>query len=191
MTQNRTGIYASQISGHLYGGPYGAYESLATVTLSTSTASVSFTGIPAGYKHLQLRAIARSTDANQNVQGDFYVNGVNSGASYAFHHVECSGSGTPGSTGYPDSNTSYWQRLPGATATASVFGAYIFDFLDYSNTNKYKTFRQLGGFDANGSGQIFMVSNLFKSYSPVSSITLYSDTGNLAQYSQFALYGVK
>jgi hypothetical protein len=48
---------ASQISGHLYDGPFGAYDSLATVTLSADAASVTFAGIPSGYKHLQIRAI--------------------------------------------------------------------------------------------------------------------------------------
>jgi hypothetical protein len=53
------GIMASQISGHLW-APEGAYDSLATVTLSASTASIEFAGIPATYKHLQVRVIARS-----------------------------------------------------------------------------------------------------------------------------------
>ncbi len=188
-----TGVIASGISGNLTPpwSPEGAYDSLATVILSTATSSITFSGIPTGYKHLQVRAIARSTDASGNVQGDFYVNGINTGSNYAFHHLETSGSGTVGSTGYPDSVTSYWQRLPGAGSTANVFGVYIFDFLDYSNTNKFKTFRQLGGFDANGSGQIFMVSNLFKSTAPITSMTFYSNTGNLAANTHFALYGVK
>lgn len=187
------GIIASGISGHLTPpwSPEGAYDALATVTLSTSTASITFSGIPSNYKHLQVRAIARSTDASSNVQGDFYVNGINSGSSYSFHHMETSGGGSVGGTGYPDSSTSYWQRLPGAGSTSNVFGVYIFDFTDYSKTNKFKTFRQIGGFDANGSGQIFMVSNLFKSTSPITSMTFYSNTGNLAANTQFALYGVK
>ena len=53
------GIWASQISGHLW-APEGAYDALATVSLSTTTASVTFSGIPSGYKHLQLRLIART-----------------------------------------------------------------------------------------------------------------------------------
>lgn len=170
----------------------GGYDALATITVpSGGLASLTFSSIPTEYKHLQIRAIARSTDANQNVQGDFYVNGINSGAQYAFHHIETSGGGTVSSTGFADSNTSYWQRLPGNTATANVYGVYIFDLLDYASTTKFKTFRQIGGFDANGSGQIFMVSNLFKSLSPITSMTFSSNTGNLAANTQFALYGMK
>jgi hypothetical protein len=43
------GVIASSLSGHLvppYDGPYGAYDALATVTLSASTASITFAGIP-------------------------------------------------------------------------------------------------------------------------------------------------
>jgi hypothetical protein len=48
-----TGVIASGISGHLTPpwSPEGAHDALATVTLSASAASITFAGIPSGYKH--------------------------------------------------------------------------------------------------------------------------------------------
>ena len=44
-------------------GPVGAYDALATVTVgSGGVSSITFAGIPTGYKHLQIRQIAKSTN---------------------------------------------------------------------------------------------------------------------------------
>jgi hypothetical protein len=48
------GIMASQISGHLVTN---SYESIQTVTVSTATPSITFSSIPATYKHLQIRGL--------------------------------------------------------------------------------------------------------------------------------------
>jgi len=65
--------------------------------------------------------------------------------------------------------------------------------LDYANTNKNKTIRTLGGQDANGSGEVVFISGLWmNSSTAVNAITLVlPGGGNFAQYSSFALYGVK
>jgi hypothetical protein len=61
------GIMASQISGKLW-APAGAYDALATVTVpSGGAASVSFVGIPTGYKHLQIRALYETVSFADNI----------------------------------------------------------------------------------------------------------------------------
>ena len=70
-----------------------------------------------------------------------------------------------------------------------IFGTFIVDILDYANTNKYKTMRALDGFDANGSGYAVLWSGNWRSTSAVSTITITG--GTFAQYSSFALYGIK
>jgi hypothetical protein len=84
----------------------------------------------------------------------------------------------------------YFGLAPNATSTA--YGAFIVDILDYTNTNKNRTIRSLNGFDANGSGQVQLVSTLFTSASAITSITIFTyASGNIEQYSSFALYGIK
>jgi hypothetical protein len=67
----------------------------------------------------------------------------------------------------------------------------VIDILDYANVNKYTTIRVLGGADLNGSGAINLVSGLWMNTAAVTSFLISADSGNLAQYSSFALYGIK
>ena len=192
MTQNNVGIYASQISGHLYGGPYGAYDSLATVTVpSGGVASVTFAGIPSGYKHLQIRGIARTNRASSTSDsGAFRFNG-DTATNYTYHAVI--GNGSSAITSAADTyDRGLIDRFAASTATASVFGTVVMDILDYQNTSKFKTVRMLGGYDNNGDGQAVLSSGLWRSTSAITSILLYPNVGtSWDQYSQFALFGVK
>jgi hypothetical protein len=189
MQPNRTGIYASQISGHLYDGPFGAYDSLASVTLSASTATVTFAGIPSGYKHLQLRAIGHwSGTANTYANGQMQFNG-DTGSNYAYHRLY--GNGTAASADASTSTTKIntpW--FPDDTYTSN-FGTIIVDILDYANTNKYKTVKSLGGFDGNGTGLIGLISGLWMNTAAITSLSFSLPAYNLITYSSFALYGVK
>ena len=91
---------------------------------------------------------------------------------------------------------SNWANLSGATfhgvIIPNVFGAFVLDLLDYANTSKYKTIRELGGCDNNGDGDIFFNSGLWQSTSAVTSLTFTVGGGTLfSQYTQYALYGIK
>ena len=178
------GIMASQISGHLW-APAGAYDSLATVTVpSGGLASVTFAGIPSGYKHLQVRAIARTATSTQ----DYIIYKPNGNNISARHFL--SGDGASASAGASTSVFDFGS-IPSSTSTANVFGTYILDILDYT-ANKNKTLRQLNGSDLNGSGNINFVSGLYIDTNPINSLTIttYNAT-NFAVNTQFALYGVK
>ena len=185
------GIMASQISGHLW-APEGAYDSLATVTLSTSTASISFAGIPAGYKHLQIRGIARNTAAG--TASDYILLKMNSdtGSNYAFHWLYGTGSAA-GATASTTRTTLPIGTCWETSALANSFSTVVCDVLDYQNTNKYKVTRSLGGGDTNGGSyqEVNLMSGLWMNTGAITQLDISSSNGNLAQYSQFALYGVK
>jgi hypothetical protein len=191
MTPPILGIWASQISGHLW-APAGAYDALATVTVpSGGAANITFVGIPQGYKHLQLRGIARcasSTDRNLRL----YINGDTTNGNYKQHWLYGNGS-----TANSENNTISPQigYLPMSSDTASIFGASVTDILDYTSTTKTKTVRSLFGWDGNGStsGLVSLGSGFqTTSLSAVTSLTIQMSNGSsLAEYTQFALYGVK
>jgi hypothetical protein len=186
------GVIASQISGHLTPPDTGAMFPLGMVSVgSGGSSTITFSSIPATYTHLQIRAIARSTRASVN---NVYVNmQINSdtGSNYSYHDLYGDGS-TPTAGAITSANQNYIQRITASTATASVFGTFVIDILDYANTNKYKTLRSLGGFDLNGSGQIYLVSGLWRNTNAITTLQFTSQaTGDFAQYSQFALYGIK
>ena len=166
----------------------GSYYSIATTTLSSSTATVTFSSIPSTYKHLQIRAIARST-FNQNTgdQVTVQVNGVTA-SSYSYHYMSANGSTIGDVNATSTTTTMGLGYAPNDGVTANTFGAFIIDVADYASTSKFKTFRAFGGYDANGSGTIRLQSGLFQSTNAVTSISLTHNTFKAG--STFALYGV-
>ena len=170
-----------------------SYESIATVTVGAGgSSSISFTSIPSTYKHLQVRMLSRSTRGAATADAWFQINS-DTGSNYAHHDL--SGNGSAASAGANSGTTNIYysftiSNIPASTATSGIFGGQVLDILDYANTSKYKTTRMLGGFDANGSGSVYLSSGLWQSTSAINSLTFYT-ISNWAQYTQFALYGVK
>lgn len=169
-----------------------SYESIATVTVGAGGSSaITFSSIPSTYQHLQIRILFRSTRAQT---GDYTSMQFNSdtGSNYAYHGLGADGANAIG-FGYATQTLMDVERASAASATSGVFGVAVVDVLDYANTNKYKTMRSLGGFDNNGSGEIYLTSGLWQNTNAVSTITLKAQggTSNFAQYSSFALYGIK
>lgn len=181
------GVWASQN----YPRITNSYESIATVSVgSGGSSTITFSSIPSTYTHLQVRGIARGTTASDRTDVLMRINS-DTGNSYAGHQINGDGSTVSAGTlgGTPPVNYLYPVYLTAASATASVFGAVIIDILDYANTNKYKTIRSLGGSDINGSGNILFRSGLWQSTSAITSIVF--SMSDFAQYSHFALYGIK
>lgn len=176
MLPSLIGIIAS--SGGVAGGDY---ESIATVTVgSGGSSSVSFTSIPSTYQHLQIRIMAKTGDAGAFGSGSMTINGA---AGEQRHDLY----GTGSAVGASASATSFITYLGGT----AQFGVSIVDILDYADTNKAKTTRSLCGVDNNGSGLVALTSGLETSTSAISSLTFTPNSGNFAQYSSFALYGIK
>lgn len=187
------GIYASQISGHL-SAPMGAYDSLLSTTLASTTASVTLSNIPTGYKHLQIRYIARDTGSSYSNNLAGYFNSDSSYLNYYWHYLGGNGI-TPYAGGVQVSALPLSFGLcAGGNNAAGIFAPGVVDILDYSNSNKFKVVRTLTGVNNNNAGdqEARFASALWKSTAPITSITIYPQpTGSLAQYSQFAIYGVK
>jgi len=172
------GIMASQISGHLYDGPFGAYDSLASVTLSATTSSVTFAGIPTGYKHLQIRGLHKHSGSG--AFATIELNSDSTAANYTYHRLYGDGSAAAA-----EANAS----LNRIFTSYPHWGSVIIDVLDYQNVNKNKTVRTLSGWDGNGSGEVNFISNLWKNTAAISRETI--NLSSFVQYSQLALYGVK
>ena len=183
------GIYASQISGHLF-TPTGAYDSIATATVGAGgTGTITFSSIPSTYTHLQIRWIARNSSITTPNNYNLQFNG-DTASNYAAHDLY--GNGGSAVTQYSSSRANIWAIwVPGSSATANAFSAGVMDILDYANTSKYKTVRHLQGYDLNGSGEVRLTSGLWQSTSAINSINLAVSSPTYVQYSQFALYGIK
>ena len=166
-----------------------SYESIQTALVGSGGGTISFTSIPATYKHLQIRSISRGTDAGSS-RLEMRING-DTGSNYSFHYMYGNGS-SAFADGYATQSNILLNRIAGAGTLGSVFGAEIMDILDYADTNKYKTVRAITAFDENGAGEIQVNSGSWRSTSAITSITFTAESGsNLAEYSHFALYGIK
>jgi hypothetical protein len=182
-------------SSFLAGNPavtFSSYESIATASIgSGGVADVTFSSIPNTYTHLQVRAIARSAEAASGEATLRVQINSDTNANYATHGL--GGNGSSASADNGSGSTFAWASylMPKNNTTANVFGSMVFDILDYANTNKFKTFRNLSGSDLNGSGSVFLTSGLWRNTSAITSLKFYFNGNNIVQYSHFALYGIK
>lgn len=162
-----------------------SYDSIATTTVGAGgTSSVTFSSIPSTYAHLQIRLIALSGSAGTNLEVRFNSDTANN---YDTNWIY--GTGASITTGIATGISYSWGAGAGSsTAPAGV----IIDILDYANTNKFKTVRNLGGFDVNGSGgYAYFTSGLWRSTNAITSIKIDVSGTTFSQYSSFALYGIK
>ena len=175
-----------------------SFESIATVTVgSGGQSSISFTSIPSTYKHLQIRYIVQSSRATNN--GDFLQVRLNgdTGSNYYLGHQLQGDVSSVSSYGNGSGTAIYIERISNTQTGSNIFAGGVTDILDYQNTNKNKTTRSLIGYDLNGTvggsgGQINFASGLWMSTAAINSIEIKSGTGStFAQYSSFALYGIK
>ena len=180
------GITASSITSSTLGD----FESIATVTVgSGGQATVVFDNIPQIYQHLQIRALARSTNVNAGGESIRVRLNNDTGNNYARHVL--SGDGATATSAAASSANFGTAGYVSTSGYTNIFGVFVLDILDYTNTNKNRTLRSLTGYDANGAGVAELRSNLYNSTTAVTRIDLYIDSYNFAQYSHFALYGIK
>jgi hypothetical protein len=168
-----------------------SYDSISTATLTTTQLEVTLSSIPATYKHLQVRITARS-DRPVAIDSCFiYLNTDSTGGgNYNAHGLI--GTGAAASSYYDNGNFLAVGVLPGSSATSGIFGGFVFDLLDYANTNKFKTSRSIGGCDLNGSGQVRLNSGLWRSTAAVNSITFTCNgPGSFIAGTKVALYGIR
>jgi hypothetical protein len=152
---------------------------------SGGAASITFSGIPTGYKHLQIRSLVRG-GSEAAVLASF--NGLTGNGHALYGNGSVIGS-------YRETAGMMVAITPTSGSGSSVFGSAVADILDYADVNKFKTTRALIGTEkdvAGGNAYVFFQSSLWQYTAAVNSITLTINGGSsFAQNSQFALYGVK
>lgn len=162
----------------------GAIFPLQVITLSTATTSITFSNIPNTYTHLQIRGIWSRVSSSQYAYMRF---NSDSGNNYAWHDIY----GDGGTAAY-ETNASTNAIAMAYSSSGTSFTGFVWDILDYANTNKNKTAKGLEGRDVNGAGgAIGFHSGLWQSTSAINAITIFTTANQIAQNSQFALYGVK
>lgn len=173
-------------------GDISDFESISTVTVGAEgTASITFSSIPSTYTHLQIRGIGGTTAVTGVRDAQIQFNG-DSGSNYSRHWLYTFGS-TVSALASTDQTAYGYGYMSGTDTGTDVRSATIIDILDYSNTNKNKTVRTLSGNDrvTNGNSVVVFSSGLWRSTTAITSISITLTTGTIAQYSHFALYGIR
>ena len=154
------------------------YDSIATTTLSTSTASITFSSISGSYTDLIL--VCQGTLASGNLY--FQLNS-DTGNNYSARLLKGDGSSATGNYSYSNSNSG---RLGEG---GSSQGLYITHFNNYSNANVYKTCISRSNVADNHTS---LWCSLWRSTSAITTIKIGpTAAGNLDSGFVATLYGIK
>jgi hypothetical protein len=165
-------------------------EPIATTLLGGTQATITFSGIPQTYKHLQLRIIGRSTRTTSTSNAITYTfNG--SATDYGYTH-RLYGNGSSATADAPNGSTySFGPSIATNSSTSGIMGVAVMDILDYANVYKFKTTRILGGHDNNGSGEIYLTSGLWQNTAAITSISLSIDSFSWTANTRISLFGIR
>jgi len=164
------------------------FVSIATQTVGSGGASsITFSSIPSTYTHLQIR-VSATYSAGTEQDSTITFNG-DTGNNYIQYHQMY----TYATTAYANADTSTKNKMAGYYGNANYPATGITDILDYTSTNKNKVIRSLWGSDWNTGGIVGIRSAMWLPSTPtaITSITVNANSNPFAQYSSFALYGVK
>lgn len=155
------------------------YEPIATNTLGSSAATVTFSSIPATYTDLVIISYPKFSSAGQmitNFNGD-------TGTNYSITYLIGDGSNA-GSSRFSN------QGAIGTTPTQinTVEHIVIQHIMNYSNTTTNKTMLQRTSQTANA---VWQLVGLWRNTAAITSVVLTGSSANFAAGSTFTLYGIK
>ena len=160
------------------------YDLIASVTLTTTATTVSFTSIPATYRDLVLVAKPVGFSGGNNQQASTHIRfNADTGNNYNF--IDAGGDGTNTFSGV-NSNLDYIDT--GATVQLNN-GVGIIQIMDYSTTNKHKTVLSRG----NAFNAVRMVAGRWANNAAINAIEVFTVTVASRSYdtgSTFHLYGI-
>ena len=158
------------------------YEKIATTSLGSAQATVTFSTISSAYTDLVLIYVIKSTTAQ--VYPYIRLNS-DTGTNYSFTRMTGEGAAATSGRG---SNTAvcYMQGNSGATTTNFNCNA-ILQIMNYSNTTTYKTMLLRTG---NAELATDAGVGLWRNTAAVTAVTIVADQNNFATGSSFTLYGI-
>jgi hypothetical protein len=159
------------------------YEPIASQTLGSAAATVTFSSISGTYTDLILISQAQNTGGtwgtfNVRVNGD---SGTNYSRTYMYGNGSSTGSGRQINT-----TESVIGTIP--ASSGGFFTLVKINFMNYSNTTTNKTFICT---ENDVSNAATATVNLWRNTAAITSIAIFSSVGNLATGSTFTLYGIK
>jgi hypothetical protein len=165
----------------------GTYEKIATTTLGSAAATVTFSSIPATYTDLVLVAYAANTGSDAVNTGYMQYNS-DSGNNYSDTIVYTEGD-TPTSFRTTNSNAIGFWTIMGNT-NSNRRSTIVVQFQNYSNTTTYKTTLNRIATATSSGGWTNMSVGTWRNTNAITSILVGGGTNWLSD-STFTLYGIK
>jgi len=164
------------------------YEPIATTTLGSSAADITFTGISQSYTDIVVIVFARSVVAAAEVAGFIRVGNGSIDTASNYSKTRLLGNGSTASSARGSNLTALsWDAIPGSTSASGTFCATIIQIMNYSNTTTNKTIL----IRSNDTGNYVVATvGLHRSTSAINQVRIYGDGGNLASGTIVTLYGI-
>lgn len=163
------------------------YEPIATTTLGSAAANITFSSIPGTYTDLRLVMVVRSTVVATTADLRIDFNG-DTAANYS--RTNLSGDGTSALSSRSTGQTRLVIARPNAaSATAGIFSLVTADIFSYAGST-YKTVLSTMANDNNGSGTVFNQVGLWRGTGAITSIVLTPQSNNFAADTTATLYGI-
>lgn len=181
------GVVNSQAAG---GGATG-FDLLESTILSSNASSVTFSNLNtySDYKHLQIRAVMRTSTSSD---GTHLVFNSDTTSSYSFHQLRASGDGD---VYYAPTNSAARIEVGQQIDGDDTFAAWpaIVDIMDFANTSKNTTIRAYSNSSGFTAGIISYTSGVYRKTDAITSLT-FSIPNALRPFgtnTRFSLYGMK
>ena len=160
------------------------YIPIATQTLGSATASITFSSIPSTYTDLRI-VMTCTTTASVGL-----IATVNSSSTSIYNYVYIGGNG---SAVVSSNNTNRTQmqfcNFAGFTSTTIPI-LLTLDFMSYANTTNYKTVIGQTSTDLNGSGGSENTINLWRSTAAINSVALTAGASTFSTGTVATLWGI-
>jgi len=160
------------------------YEPIATTTLGTTAASITFSTIPATYTDLRLVIVPIGTLDTRDL---YLIFNSDTGTNYSRTTLRGSGASALSASA---ANVSEMNLSTGSGGTSNTVPYLLTaDIFSYAGST-YKTILSKASEDFNGSGAVSTQVGLWRSTSAITSITILTLANNFAANSSATLYGI-
>ena len=164
------------------------YVKIATVSLGSAAATISFTSIPSTYTDLIVMGSLRNSAVDTNTDSVLTFNSSTSG--YSARRLAGTGSAAESST-QGATNGYYWALTgEGTSWTANTFSNGSIYIPNYTSSNNKSISTDAVAENNGTAASAQLVAGLWSNSAAITSITLTSGAGNFVQYSTATLYGI-
>lgn len=161
------------------------YEKIATTTLGSASATITFSSISSAYTDLRLVLVAKSTTGGSAIANARLT--YNSDTATNYSRTVLAGDGSAAAS-YGNSNVAYLD-LASANLSSAQPSLLTYDIFSYAGST-FKTTLYEASQDYNGSGAVERIVGLYRSTTAISAITITSTLNTYAVGTTATLYGI-